>query len=145
MAGFRSLCLIGCVSESQVWTAWEWGRPFLGLCHAPQGCLVSQPPCGSLFRPTDPSLPHSLWGSLDRLGCCDQKMRWVLHSLSLKVTCVCAQAIEIKEFRCLLHGHYCSVLQEIDEKSVSDGSQPSRNLGSHWREGEWGGEQTHMK
>lgn len=31
-------------------------------------------------------------------------MRWVLHSLSLKAMCVCALAVEIKEFKCLPHG-----------------------------------------
>lgn len=96
-----------------MWTAWEWGRPFFGLCHAPRGWSVSPLHVGAFIRPADPFLPHSLWGSLDRLGCSDQEMRWVMH---LKVMCACAQAVEMKEFKHLLPRYYCSVLQEIHEK-----------------------------
>lgn len=29
---------------------------------------------------------------------------------------VCAQPVEIKEFECLLHWHYCAVLREVQEQ-----------------------------
>ena len=124
------LCLAGCESSMDVvgmGKALPWSSPCSpGLVDSPSLGV------GSLSGPGGPGLPYSLWGMCDTLGCWNQKVRWVLRSLSLKVLWVCAQAGEIKEFKCLLCGIAVVCCGMYIRNQWRTAPSPAVNLGSYW-------------